>query len=247
MTRDGITVGALAAVNAAGSAVVNGGPWFWAAPFERDAEFGGRGLPAPIPPAALEPRTKANARASTTLVVVATDAALDRTQTKRLAVMAQTGVARAIYPVHTPLDGDLVFAAATGQRRLADPLIGAYGARRARRQCSGARHRAGASTRRPPCPSPARCRAGRTNSVEPLGAVGRGIAERRFTGDHLGHQPPGGGAERQAPMGVPIGEPQPGLAGSAADDRTRIRESTAACRAKVRASTASPSGNNFLA
>jgi L-aminopeptidase/D-esterase-like protein len=123
LTRDGITVGALAAVNAAGSAVVNGGPWFWAAPFERAAEFGGRGLPAPIPPAALEPRTKANARASTMLVVVATDAVLDRMQTKRLAVMAQSGVARAIYPVHTPLDGDLVFAAATGQRRLADPLI----------------------------------------------------------------------------------------------------------------------------
>jgi L-aminopeptidase/D-esterase-like protein len=38
--------------------------------------------------------------------------------------MAQTGMARAIYPVHTPLDGDVVFAAATGQRRLADPFIG---------------------------------------------------------------------------------------------------------------------------
>jgi L-aminopeptidase/D-esterase-like protein len=123
VTRDGLAVGALAVVNAAGSAVVNGGPWFWAAPFEHAAEFGGRGLPAPIPAAALEPRTKGNARASTTLVVVATDAVLDRTQAKRLAVMAQSGVARAIYPVHTPLDGDLVFAAATGQRRLADPLI----------------------------------------------------------------------------------------------------------------------------
>jgi L-aminopeptidase/D-esterase-like protein len=122
-TRDGLTVGALAAVNAAGSPVVNGGPCFWAAPFEREAEFGGRGLPAPIPANALEPRTKANARASTTLVVVATDAALDRTQAKRLAIMAQSGVARALYPVHTPLDGDLVFAAATGQRQLADPLI----------------------------------------------------------------------------------------------------------------------------
>jgi D-aminopeptidase len=123
MTRDGLTIGALAAVNAAGSVVVNGGPWFWAAPFERESEFGGRGLPAPIPPAALEPRTKASARTSTTLIVVATDAVLDRAQAKRLAVMAQTGLARAIYPVHTPLDGDIVFAAATGRKPLADPLL----------------------------------------------------------------------------------------------------------------------------
>jgi D-aminopeptidase len=124
MTRDGLTVGALAAVNAAGSVVVNGGPWFWAAAFEREAEFGGHGLPVPFPAAALEPRIKANVRASTTLVVIATDAMLDRMQAKRLAVMAQTGLARAIYPVHTPLDGDVVFAAATGQRHLGDPLIG---------------------------------------------------------------------------------------------------------------------------
>ena len=44
-TRDGITVGALAVVNAVGSAVIGGGPHFWAAPYERDGEFGGRGLP----------------------------------------------------------------------------------------------------------------------------------------------------------------------------------------------------------
>jgi D-aminopeptidase len=37
--------------------------------------------------------------------------------------MAQTGLARAIYPVHTPLDGDIVFAAATGKKPLADPLV----------------------------------------------------------------------------------------------------------------------------
>src|SRR4051794_1208516 len=40
-TRDGITVGALTAVNAVGSAVVGDGPWFWAAPFEHAGEFGG--------------------------------------------------------------------------------------------------------------------------------------------------------------------------------------------------------------
>jgi L-aminopeptidase/D-esterase-like protein len=121
---DGITVGALAAVNAAGSVTVGDGPWFWAAPFEQDGEFGGRGLPAPIPADALEPRTKGTVRTNTTLVIVATDAILSKAQAKRLAVMAQTGLARAIYPVHTPLDGDVLFTASTGRKDLADPMIG---------------------------------------------------------------------------------------------------------------------------
>ena len=60
---------------------------------------------------------------NTTLAVVATDAKLTKGQAKRLAIMAQTGLSRAIYPVHTPLDGDLVFAAATGQKPLADPVF----------------------------------------------------------------------------------------------------------------------------
>jgi D-aminopeptidase len=124
MTSDGLTVGALVAVNAAGSVVMGGGPWFWAAPFEREAEFGGRGLPPSVPAEALAFRTKGGQRESTTLVVVATDAILTKAQAKRLAVMAQTGLARAIYPVHTPLDGDVVFAAATGRKQLTEPLIG---------------------------------------------------------------------------------------------------------------------------
>src|SRR3954469_17211362 len=89
VTPDGITVGAISAVNAAGSAVVGGGPWFWAAPFELDGEYGGRGLPSPMPPHALDVVTKAGKRESTTLVVVATDAMLTKPQAKRLAVMAQ--------------------------------------------------------------------------------------------------------------------------------------------------------------
>jgi D-aminopeptidase len=124
ITPEGLNVGALAAVNAAGSVVIGGGPWFWAAPFEQDAEFGGLGLPAAMPPDALRHRTKGSQRESTTLVVVATDATLTKAQARRLAVMAQTGLARSIYPVHTPLDGDVVFAAATGRKPLADPLLG---------------------------------------------------------------------------------------------------------------------------
>jgi D-aminopeptidase len=121
---NGLLVGALAAVNAAGSAVVGDGPWFWAGPFERDEEFGGRGFPSALPAGALDPRTKGAARVSTTLGVVATDAVLTKAEARRLAVMAQTGLARAIYPVHTPLDGDVVFAAATGRRPLEDRLSG---------------------------------------------------------------------------------------------------------------------------
>src|SRR5208337_2037999 len=117
------TVGALAAVNAVGSVVVDRGPWFWAAPFEENGEFGGRGFPAALPSGALALRTKGTPQESTTLVIVATDATLDKAQAKRLAVMAQSGLSRAIYPVHAPLDGDVVFAASTGRRPLADPLL----------------------------------------------------------------------------------------------------------------------------
>ncbi len=122
-TADGITIGALAAVNAVGSVVVGGGPWFWAAAFEINDEFGGRGLPERISPQMLKPVIKGLPGANTTLIIVATDAILTKAQANRLAVMAQTGMARAIYPVHSPLDGDTLFAAATGRRPLADPVF----------------------------------------------------------------------------------------------------------------------------
>src|SRR5579862_9714219 len=127
VTPDGHTVGALAAVNAVGSVVVDRGPWFWAAPFEQDGEFGGRGFPAALPSGALAIRTKGTPQESTTLVIVATDAVLNKAQAKRLAVMAQSGLSRAIYPVHTPLDGDVVFAASTGRRPLGDAQLGLTG------------------------------------------------------------------------------------------------------------------------
>jgi L-aminopeptidase/D-esterase-like protein len=116
-------VGAVAAVNAAGSVIVGNGPHFWAAPFEQDKEFGGHGSPAPFPADALTFRSKGVAGENTTLAVVATDAKLTKAQAKRLAVMAQSGLSRAIYPVHTPLDGDMVFAAAIGAKPLPDPMF----------------------------------------------------------------------------------------------------------------------------
>src|SRR5919199_687784 len=123
LSPDGHVVGALVAVNAAGQVTVGDGPHFWAAPYECDGEFGGLGWPAGAPDA-LMLRTKGQVAGNTTIAVVATDAALTKVQAKRLAVMAQDGLARAIRPVHTPLDGDTVFAAATGMRPLADPVHG---------------------------------------------------------------------------------------------------------------------------
>ncbi len=123
-SADGTLVGALAVANAAGSALIGGGPWFWAAPYEQGGEFGGRGLPAAFAASALEPHTKGTVGENTTLAVVATDAMLTKAQAKQLAVMAQSGLGRAIYPAHTPLEGDLVFAASTGRRSLSDPIAG---------------------------------------------------------------------------------------------------------------------------
>jgi L-aminopeptidase/D-esterase-like protein len=113
----GITVGALAAVNPLGSVTVGTTPHFWAAPFEIGHEFGGLGLPAPMPGNATDIRTKLDAvepLANTTIAVIATDAALTKAECKRLAMAAHDGFARAIWPAHTPLDGDLVFAVSTG-------------------------------------------------------------------------------------------------------------------------------------
>lgn len=127
VTAGGVHVAALAVVNAVGAVTVGDGPWFWAAPFEIYGEFGGRGLPSAFTREMQAMRLKGGAVAAagenTTLAVVVTDAALNRPQAKRLAMIAQTGFARAIYPVHAPLDGDVVFAAATGEKTV-DPLIG---------------------------------------------------------------------------------------------------------------------------
>ncbi|HEX9859509.1 MAG TPA: P1 family peptidase [Paracoccaceae bacterium] len=121
----GLTVGALVAVNALGSVTVGQGPEFWAAPWEIAAEFGGRGLPAHFAPQD-EPAPRKRMGEATTIAIVATDAALTQAQAQRLATAAQDGMARAIVPSHTPMDGDLVFAAATGARALSDPLADSF-------------------------------------------------------------------------------------------------------------------------
>ncbi|MEX0852312.1 MAG: P1 family peptidase, partial [Bauldia sp.] len=131
---DGITVAALAAVNAVGQATIGDSPHFWAAAFEVGREFGGLGLPRTFPAGATKLVHKAPPRAgqSTTIAVVATDAPLTKAEAKRLAVMAHDGFARALWPAHTPFDGDIVFALATGQARADRPVdmveIGSAGA-----------------------------------------------------------------------------------------------------------------------
>lgn len=118
---DGLQVAALAAVNPGGSVVIPGTGTFWAWTLEQGGELGGQrpparpiglgdGLHRPV----LAPRAGEN----TTIGVVATNARLDRVEARRLAIMAQDGLARAIRPVHTPFDGDTVFALATGRAEL---------------------------------------------------------------------------------------------------------------------------------
>jgi L-aminopeptidase/D-esterase-like protein len=119
---DGFTVGALAAVNSWGSVVAPGGRTFWAAPFEMVAEFGGLGsarLTAPPEEWGLA-KGVASMR-NTTIACVATDVALTPAQAKRVAIMAQDGLARAIRPIHAPFDGDVVFALSTGRQACAEP------------------------------------------------------------------------------------------------------------------------------
>ena len=119
---NGLIVAALVAVNCVGSAVMPDGRTFWAWPFEIDVEFGGHAAPTgpidvsePVPDESrLRDLGRLQPGANTTLGVVACNATLANVECKRLAIMAQDGLARAIRPAHTPFDGDTVFAVAGG-------------------------------------------------------------------------------------------------------------------------------------
>jgi L-aminopeptidase/D-esterase-like protein len=102
---NGITVGALVAVNPLGSVTVGRSRHFWAAPFEIGDEFGGLGIPSPMPEDAREIRLKFSEKpqgAATTIAIIATDAVLTKAAAKRLAIAAHDGFTRAIWPSHTP-------------------------------------------------------------------------------------------------------------------------------------------------
>jgi D-aminopeptidase len=107
----------MAAVNAVGMATIGDSKHFWAAPYEQGREFGGHGQPGKVPAKALEMRFKGQPvqATATTIALVATDAVLTKAECKRLAIMANDGLARALRPVHAPNDGDTVFAVSTGR------------------------------------------------------------------------------------------------------------------------------------
>lgn len=123
-TSQGHAVGVVVAVNAIGSATVGNQPYFWAAPYEQDSEFGGLGLPARISPDDLRLRLKGGSAPrseNTTIAILASDAVFGKAEAKRIAIMAQDGMARALRPSHAPFDGDIVFAASTGVGAPAGP------------------------------------------------------------------------------------------------------------------------------
>ncbi len=109
--ESGVTVGALVVVNSAGNIAdtATGLPW----QTDLVEEFGLTRPPADQVRCYAE-RDREYSVLNTTIAAVATDAALSPAGCRRVAMAAQDGLARAIRPAHTPLDGDTVFALATG-------------------------------------------------------------------------------------------------------------------------------------
>ena len=114
----GVTVAALVAVNSLGSVTMPGSRTMWAWHLEQADELGGQALPIAATGHAFE--IKRGRGMNTTIGVVATDAILDQSALQRLATMAGDGYAFAIRPIHTPMDGDTLFALATGEVPLRD-------------------------------------------------------------------------------------------------------------------------------
>jgi len=117
----GFIVGAVAAVNCIGRVTRGTSPHFWAAPYEQGAEFGGLGEGSPALDR-LEFKLKSDPAGSTTLAVVATDAAFAKGQMMRVAIMASGGFALSFRPAFGPVDGDVVFAASTARAAHAPDL-----------------------------------------------------------------------------------------------------------------------------
>jgi L-aminopeptidase/D-esterase-like protein len=109
---DGLVVAALAAVNAYGDVIDPATGAVVAGVRTED----GRGFADLRRLVRAGTATERRFHENTTLVVVATNAPLTKTQANRMAQMAHDGLARAIWPAHTPVDGDVVFALATGTR-----------------------------------------------------------------------------------------------------------------------------------
>jgi D-aminopeptidase len=122
ITASGFTVGAVVAVNAIGVATMGDSPHFWSAPYEIGQEFGGLGMGSPGSSGALAIKVKGD-RPSTTIACVVTDASITKVQARRLALMANDGLALSIRPRHAPFDGDTVFFAGTGRKPLGSNVM----------------------------------------------------------------------------------------------------------------------------
>lgn len=121
LSAGGITVGALVVVNALGDIFDPHSGDLVAGARTHD---GRRLLDAPQAILRGELPTLLEPGQATTIGVVATDARCTKTQAAKVAQMAHAGLARTIRPVHTPLDGDALFALATGRAgQQADPLL----------------------------------------------------------------------------------------------------------------------------
>lgn len=120
-TDDGVVVGALAAVNAHGSVRMPGTDAYWAWPYEQNGEFGGArpgagySLDLDDWGAAKSNPSMTAGRTNTTLACVATNVALSVVEAQRVAKMAAAGIARAVRPAFSPVDGDVVFCLSTAQ------------------------------------------------------------------------------------------------------------------------------------
>ena len=124
--ENAITIGALVAANPTGQVTVAKSGHFLAGAFEMAGEFGGLGPYEGQLDFEDTIGTKQDfvvQGGNTTIAIVATDARLSNAQAKRLAVAAQDGIARAVMPSHTPVDGDLVFAVSTGDVELKNPMM----------------------------------------------------------------------------------------------------------------------------
>ncbi|WP_108660394.1 P1 family peptidase [Acuticoccus kandeliae] len=115
MTIGDVTVAAIVVANPVGAVTAANGPWFRAAPFEVDGEFGGLVAPPDADFATVRTKHSAGPRANTMIGLVATDARLTRGEAKRLAITAHDGMALAVFPSHTILDGDTLFAVSTAR------------------------------------------------------------------------------------------------------------------------------------
>ena len=229
---NGVTVGALAIVNATGSVTV--GRSAISGRHRGNSATSSAGSASPRPSrrmrrqVRLKFRDKPRAGENTTIAVIATDAVMTKAGAKRLAISAHDGFARAIWPAHTPVDGDLVFALATGRSGIAlelDDAIDHYAAASATMARAIARAVYSASpTRRRPLPGVAL----RVHPAERKKAYPFGKRIRRRAGSLQDDGPPvnlsfaDDGHDRAGRDRAPLSRASAPLAAVACDDARRF-------------------------